>query len=128
MKRSLKFPPITALLNGTVLLAALAATIVQTHAASCTPPPAGIVGWWPGEGNANDIVGGDNGTLEGDTTFAPAEVGQGFRLDGTSGYVQIPDSVALKPTNVTVEAWVWLDPNVSPASNEQIVFKQNSWS
>jgi alpha-tubulin suppressor-like RCC1 family protein len=128
MKRSLKFPPVTALLNGTVLLAELAATIVQTHAASCTPPPAGIVGWWPGEGNANDIVGGDNGTLEGDATFAPAEVGQGFRLDGTNGYVQIPDSVALKPTNVTVEAWVWLDPNVSPASNEQIVFKQNSWS
>ena len=97
--------------------------------ASCVNPPAGIVGWWPGEGNANDIVGGDNGTLQGGATFASGEVGQGFRLDGTNGYVQIPDSAALKPTNVTVEAWVWLDPNL-PANRggEQIVFKKNTSS
>jgi hypothetical protein len=93
----------------------------------CVPPPAGIVGWWPAEGNPNDVIGGDDGTLEGGATFAPGKVGLGFRLDGTNGYVQIPDSAALKPTNVTVEAWVWLDPSVSPA-DEQIVFKQNSWS
>ena len=96
-------------------------------APSCVTPSSGIVGWWPGEGNANDVIGGDNGTLEGGATFAPGMVGQGFRLDGTNAYVQIPDSDALKPTNVTVEAWVWLDPNVSPA-NEHIIFKQNSWS
>jgi hypothetical protein len=56
-------------------------------------------------------------------------VGLGFRLDGTNGYVQIPDSDALKPTNVTVEAWVWLDPSL-PSQNggEQIVFKKNTWS
>ena len=29
----------------------------------CTPAPSGLVGWWPGEGNANDIVGTNNGTL-----------------------------------------------------------------
>jgi hypothetical protein len=23
----------------------------------CVPPPSGLVGWWPGEGNAKDIVG-----------------------------------------------------------------------
>jgi hypothetical protein len=93
---------------------------------SCYAPPSGIVGWWPGEGNANDVIGGDNGTLEGGATFAPGMVGQGFRLDGTNGDVMIPDSAALKPANVTVEAWVWLDPNVSPA-NEHIIFKKNSW-
>ncbi len=95
---------------------------------ACYPPPSGIAGWWPGDGNANDIVGGDNGILEGGATFAPGKVGLGFRLDGTNGYVQIPDSATLKPTNVTVEAWVWLDPNISTTDNEQIVFKQNTWS
>jgi hypothetical protein len=95
----------------------------------CTPPPSGLVGWWPGETNANDIIGGDNGTLEGGATFALGKVGEGFRLDGTNAYVQIPDSAALKPTNVTVEAWVWLDPNLpSNRGGEQIVFKKNTWS
>ena len=95
----------------------------------CVTPPSSLVGWWPAEGNANDVISGDNGTLEGGATFAAGEVRQGFRLDGTNAYVQIPDSAALKPTNVTVEAWVWLDPNL-PSTNggEQIVFKKNTWS
>jgi hypothetical protein len=49
--------------------------------------------------------------LQGGATFAAGKVGLGFRLDGTNGYVQIPDSDALKPTNVTVEAWVWCRDN-----------------
>jgi hypothetical protein len=53
----------------------------------------------------------------------------GFRFDGTNGYVRIPDSAALKPANVTVEAWVWLDPSL-PAGRgtEYVVFKKNTWS
>jgi alpha-tubulin suppressor-like RCC1 family protein len=95
----------------------------------CNPPPSGLVGWWPGEGNANDSVGTNNGTLVGGATFANGKVGLGFRLDGTNGYVQIPDSDALKPANVTIEAWVWLDPNVNTGpSGESIIFKRNSWT
>jgi len=95
----------------------------------CDPPPSGLVGWWPGEGNANDSVGTNNGTLVGGATFANGKVGLGFRLDGTNGYVQIPDSDALKPANVTIEAWVWLDPNVNTGpSGESIIFKRNSWT
>jgi hypothetical protein len=43
--------------------------------------------------------------------------------------MQIPDSPELKPAQVTVEAWVWLDPN-TPANHggEVIVFKKNTWS
>ena len=128
MKRIRNFSPGKVVLVGLLTLAVLSTVTSQLQGASCTPPPAGLVAWWPAEGNANDIVGGNNGILQGGATFASGEVGLGFRLDGTNGYVQIPDSAALKPTNVTVEAWVWLDPNVSFASNEQIIFKQNSWS
>jgi hypothetical protein len=94
----------------------------------CATPPPGLVGWWPAEGNADDVIGGNNGTLEGGAAFATGKVGQGFRLDGTNGYVQIPDADVLKPTNVTVEAWVWLDPNVTKPSLEYILFKRNSWT
>jgi alpha-tubulin suppressor-like RCC1 family protein len=96
---------------------------------TCTPAPSGLVGWWKGEGNANDTIGANNGMLSANgATYASAEVGMGFRLDGTNGYVKIPDSAALKPTNVTVEAWVWLDPTATGPRNEHIVFKQNSWN
>ncbi|HLZ54003.1 MAG TPA: LamG-like jellyroll fold domain-containing protein, partial [Verrucomicrobiae bacterium] len=111
------------------LNSAFADISVPESTLSCVPPAPGLVGWWPGEGSADDVIGGDNGTLEGGATFAPGKVGQGFRFDGTNGYVQIPDSAALKPTNVTVEAWVWLDPSLpSGRGGEQIVFKKNTWS
>jgi hypothetical protein len=56
-------------------------------------------------------------------------MGMGFRLDGTNGSVQIPDSSALKPADVTVEAWVWLDPSTPPDhGGEAIVFKKNTWN
>ena len=35
--------------------------------AACAPPPSGLLAWWPGEGNAQDIIGANNGyvlTLE----------------------------------------------------------------
>ncbi len=127
MKTSFKFLPTIFFLAAAAAFVAPATAFAQ---ASCTPPPAGIVGWWKGEGNANDIGGTNNGSLSASgASYAAGEVGQGFRFDGTNGYVQIPDSDALKPTNVTVEAWVWLDPN-RPAGqgNEQIVFKKNTWN
>ena len=97
---------------------------------TCTPAPSGLVGWWQGEGDANDNAGTNNGSLSGSgATYATGKVGQGFHFDGTNGYVQIPDSAALKPANVTIEAWVWLDPSLpSGRGGEQIVFKKNTWS
>ena len=74
---------------------------------SCAPPPANLVGWWPGEGNANDIASTNNGLLQGGVTAnAAGNVGQAFSFDGTNNYVQIPNSAALRPTNLTIEAWV----------------------
>ena len=94
---------------------------------TCVTPPSGVVGWWPAEGNPNDAVSGNHGTLQGGVTFAPGKVGQGFRLDGTNSYVQIADSAALKPANVTVESWVWLDSNITTPRVEYLIFKKNSW-
>ena len=73
----------------------------------CVPAPTGLVGWWPGEGNTNDVTGNNNGTLVNDVGFAPGEVGQAFSFDG-NGYVSIPDSPLLDSltTSITIEAWI----------------------
>ncbi len=111
------------------------ATLTVNVPGSCLPPPQGMIGWWPGEGSAADIVGPDNGILQGGATAtASGEVGQAFSFDGTNNFVQIPDSPLLHPTNLTIEAWVrftGLDSystGGSPPGDQYIVFKQNTRS
>jgi hypothetical protein len=59
-------------------------------------------------------------------------VGATFTFDGTNSYVQIPDTAVLRPTNLTVEAWVRFDgldsAGNSSAGQQYIVFRQNSRS
>ena len=71
----------------------------------CVPPPSGLVSWWPAEGNANDIAGGNPGAPSGGVTFVSGQVGQAFDFDGT-GAVTIGDSPSLNPSAITVEGWI----------------------
>jgi Concanavalin A-like lectin/glucanases superfamily len=82
--------------------------VEPAHAASCVSPPAGLVSWWPGDGSANDVVGGNSGTLAGGATFAPGLVGQAFSLDGIDGFVDLGNASSLRVSSgdFTVEAWV----------------------
>src|SRR4029077_15464141 len=102
---------------------------------SCSSAPSGLIGWWPGDGNASTLVGTNNGTVQGGATAsAVGEVGNAFSFDGTNSFVQIADSTVLHPTNLTIEAWVrftGLDSQGSggsPAGDQYIVFKQNTRS
>ena len=84
------------------------AVSARLSAQPCASVPPGLVSWWPGDGNTNDIVGGFNGALEGAASYATGEVGQGFSLPapGLNGFVNIP--YASNPTTpfITVAAWV----------------------
>jgi hypothetical protein len=74
---------------------------------ACVPRPAGLVGWWRGEGDANDSAGTNNGALQGGATFASGEVGQAFSFNPVNGTVIVPDSSSLRLTNqLTIEAWI----------------------
>ena len=72
-------------------------------------PPGGMVGWWPGDGNANDIIGGNHGIPISD--FVEGMVQQGFGLDGISDYILVPDNNGdLNITgDVTVDLWAKRD-------------------
>ncbi len=73
----------------------------------CTPAPSGLLAWWPGENNPNDIVSSINGTLINGATFAPGKVGNAFSFDGVDAYILVPDSPGLAfPSAFTIETWV----------------------
>ncbi len=74
--------------------------------AACDAPPAGIVAWWPGQGNANDIIGTNNGTFVGAVGYTNGEVGEAFVFDGNEQLVSVGNSSALQLQNFTIETWV----------------------
>ena len=70
----------------------------------CTPAPAGMIDWWPGNGNAEDVQGSNDGTFQNGATFGEGKVAQAFSLDGVDDYVDVGD-VDL-PLTFTIDAWV----------------------
>jgi len=64
-------------------------------AGACFPQPVGLGHWWPGDGNTNDVVGNQDGSLQQGTdgrtepsqAYTAGTVGQGFILDGVDDYI-----------------------------------------
>ena len=90
--------------------------------------PAGLVALWPGEGNANDSIGSNNGKLVGGAGFADGKVGRAFLLNGRNSYVSIPDSPSLDvfTTSITVMAWIKVNHSTANSDWAWIVTKGNS--
>ena len=86
-------------------------TIGLVFAQTCVSPPAGLIGWWPGDGDATDIAGSADGTLLNGATFAPGIVGQAFHFDGANDFVGVADSDSLDfgTGDFTVAFWVRFD-------------------
>lgn len=60
-------------------------------ASGCVPLPAGVVGWWPFDGDATDLIGDAHGMLVGGARAdAEGVVGRALTLDGSDDYVEIP--------------------------------------
>ena len=82
------------------------------------------VSWWKADGNANDSVGSNPGTLSG-VGYGTGKVGQAFSFDGSaSQYVSIPTSPSLNIFGThTIAFWVKL--NALPAAGKiyQVVSK-----
>jgi hypothetical protein len=81
----------------------------------CVPAPAGLVGWWPGDGHTSDLSGsGLDGVVVGSgVTYAPGLVGPAFQFNNENGRVLVPYSPDLDSAlALTIEAWVqpWSPP------------------
>jgi RHS repeat-associated protein len=74
----------------------------------CITAPSGAVAWWPGDGNANDIIGGQDGTLTNGLGFASSEVLQGFSYDGVDDVIALSSHAAALNLagQATLEMWV----------------------
>jgi hypothetical protein len=70
---------------------------------TCTLPP-GIVAWYKAEGNADDAVGTNHGTVY-SARYVRGKVGRAFQFDG-AGFVRVPAARSLDPAAITVEAWI----------------------
>ena len=85
------------------------AVLVVNSTSACAPVPVGLVGWWAGQGNANDNTTTNNGVLEGGMSFVPGEVGEAFSFNGIDADVRIPASASLNVgtgPGLTIEAWI----------------------
>src|ERR1039458_10709283 len=97
----------------------LNASLFTVCATECVPPPSGLVSWWPGNGNANDIQDGNNGNL-GSVTFVPGEAGQAFHFDGSSWVTTANETnLSFERTNAfSIDAWIR---TTNSSGNELIV-------
>jgi len=79
----------------------------EAIAQTCVHPPTGAVGWWSGDGIANDLVDGNHGSLQNGATFTVGIVGQSFNLDGVDDYVDIGQLPQLQGAQeITVMGWI----------------------
>lgn len=82
------------LLLMTTMALIVAAAPARAEGGKAVPPPPGLVSWWPLDGDANDIVGTNHGTLHG-ATFAPGLVDEAVSLDGVDDFIMVPHSPSL---------------------------------
>ena len=77
-----------------------------SYEVECVPPPSGMVSWWPGDTDANDIADGNDGTLNG-AIYVPGKVDQAFSFDGEDDYVEIPSFTFNENDVYSVDFWFY---------------------
>jgi hypothetical protein len=89
--------------------------LVITYVSDDPPPPqspscagvsANLVSCWSADGNANDSIGANHGTLHNGVAFGPGVIDQAFTFDGVNDYVRVLDSPTLDITSqLSVATW-----------------------
>lgn len=80
-------------------------SVESTGTHKCVPP-AGLLGWWPGNTSPQDIVSTNSGSLAGDVGYDTGVVHSGFTFDGVSSAVRVGEPLAFRVQDLTLEAWI----------------------
>jgi large repetitive protein len=86
---------------------------VRVGPACGTASASSLVAWWPGNGDAQDVVTGQFGRLLNGTSFVDAKVSTGFKFDGADDAVRMPAAANLdvaKSGDGSVSLEFWMNP------------------
>ena len=78
---------------------------------SCSARIPGLISWWRGEGNALDATGTNDGTLQGNVTYAAGKVGQAFKFQNFFQEKVFIDSRVYQMSGGTTSLWFNWDGN-----------------
>jgi hypothetical protein len=99
--------------------------LLLSFAGGATAQSSGPIAWWPGDGNANDVVGPNHGTLHNGAGFVAGQVGQAFSFDGVNDFVSFGNSIGnFGTSDFTVEFWI----RTSAVREEVVIGKRSSCS
>lgn len=89
---------------------------------ACTPRSAGLVAWWPGNGDVSELIAGNNAVSRNGAGFGVGLNKMAFQFDGIDDYFSAPDSPALAfgTTDFTVQLWV----NFNTTTGEEIMIEK----
>jgi len=81
---------------------------------TCATPWTGLISFWPGDGNADDVRGGHDGSEQNGLSYVAGRVGQAFSFDGSDdlvGSIGAPSTYSfIQNTGVfSIVAWIRLD-------------------
>lgn len=113
------------LITGTTLTAGAKTNCRDSlRGCACTSPAPGMVAWWTANNTAEDVQGGNHGTLHNGASFTTkgAQVGAAFMFDGIDDFVKVPASPSLNVgagNGFTVEAWI--NPNTNDGAARPLV-------
>jgi prepilin-type N-terminal cleavage/methylation domain-containing protein len=127
---------VTGLTNGTAYTFTVTATNAigvsasSSASNSVTPtaiPTNGLVSYWSFNGNANDSVGSNNGTVSGATltTGVKGLSNTAYSFNGTDSYIYVPDSATLDQDNdFTINLWAKLDPGAYALDGNPVLIQK----
>ena len=104
---------------------------VLLPAPTCTPPPAGLISWWPGDGLGADAMSTNNITTLTSVSFVTGKVDRAFSFNGVTSFAQAQSSPSLNfgsNTDFSIEAWIKAGASNTANPNVPILEKRSSLS